>query len=118
MQVQIIGNVVSAVIKLSLIFLFSAELIYFIYAYVFDILLISLGYLIVYKNQELNIFNWNFDKKLAKKLLGLSWPLIISGIMVSDAFISTKLTNSDFCQIKSISCPTASLQNQKSLIKF
>jgi len=44
MQVQIIGNVISAAIKLALIFVFSAELIYFFYAYVFDILLLSIGY--------------------------------------------------------------------------
>lgn len=83
MQVQIVGNLLSAIIKLLLIFYFKAALIYFIYAYVFDILLVSIGYLIVYKNQGLSFFAWNFDKVLAKKLLSLSWPLIISGIMVS-----------------------------------
>lgn len=83
MQVQIVGNIVSAIIKLFLIFYFRAALIYFIYAYVFDILLVSVGYLIVYKNQGLSFFTWNFDQTLAKKLLSLSWPLIVSGIMVS-----------------------------------
>lgn len=83
MQVQIVGNLLSAVIKLILIFYFKAALIYFIYAYVFDILLVSIGYLIVYKKQGLSFFCWNFDQTLAKKLLSLSWPLIISGIMVS-----------------------------------
>lgn len=83
MQVQIAGNLLSAVIKLILIFYFKAALIYFIYAYVFDILLVSIGYLIVYKKQGLSFFCWNFDQILAKKLLSLSWPLIISGIMVS-----------------------------------
>lgn len=83
MQVQIVGNILSALIKLSLIYFFKAELVYFIYAYVFDILLVSLGYLVVYKKQGLSVFNWNYDKQLAKKLLNLSWPLIISGIMVS-----------------------------------
>lgn len=83
MQVQIAGNIVSALVKLSLIYFFKAELIYFICAYVFDILLLSIGYLIVYQKQKLSFFKWNFDKKLAKKLLNLSWPLIISGIMVS-----------------------------------
>ncbi len=83
MQVQIVGNIVSAIIKLTLIFVFSADLQYFIFAYIFDILILSLGYLIVYNNQGLSLFEWNFDKDLAKKLLHLSWPLIISGIMVS-----------------------------------
>lgn len=83
MQVQIVGNLLSAIIKLLLIFHFKAALIYFVYAYVFDILLVSIGYLIVYKNQGLSLFTWKFDLVLAKKLLSLSWPLIISGIMVS-----------------------------------
>ncbi len=83
MQVQIFGNILSAIIKLSLIYVFSAELIYFIYAYAFDIFLVSLGYLLVYQKQGLSIFNWTFDFTLAKKLLHLSWPLIVAGIMVS-----------------------------------
>ncbi|MDQ7950169.1 MAG: oligosaccharide flippase family protein, partial [Cellulomonas sp.] len=83
MQVQIVGNIISAAIKLILIFWLSAELIYFIYAYVFDVLILSLGYLMVYRKQGLHLSTWKFDRVLAKKLLGLSWPLIISGIMVS-----------------------------------
>ena len=83
MQVQIVGNIISAIIKLLLIFYFKAELIYFVYTYVFDILLLSIGYLIIYKKQGQSIFKWRYDQKLAKKLLHLSWPLIISGIMVS-----------------------------------
>ncbi len=83
MQVQIIGNIISALIKFSLVFVFKVELIYFVYAYSFDILLLSLGYILMYNRKGRNIFNWNYDKELAKKLLQLSWPLIISGIMVS-----------------------------------
>lgn len=83
MQVQIIGNVISAAIKIALIFVFSAELIYFFYAYAFDILLLSIGYFLVYEKQGLHLLNWNFDWQLGKKLLAMSWPLIISGIMVS-----------------------------------
>ena len=83
MQVQIVGNILSALIKYALVFIFKAELIYFVYAYTFDILLVSIGYFFMYQRKGRNIFNWNYDKKLAKKLLHLSWPLIISGIMVS-----------------------------------
>lgn len=83
MQVQIIGNIISALIKFSLVFIFKAELIYFVFAYTFDILLVSLGYILMYNRKGRSIFNWNYDKRLAKKLINLSWPLIISGIMVS-----------------------------------
>lgn len=82
MQVQIIGNIISAGIKILLISI-SADIMYFIYAYAFDILILSIGYLFMYQRKGRNIFNWTYDRQLAKKLLHMSWPLIISGIMVS-----------------------------------
>jgi O-antigen/teichoic acid export membrane protein len=82
MQVQIIGNFASAAIKLLLIF-YKLPLIYFVYAYSFDVFLLSLGYILTYQRKRRNIFNWSVNLILAKKLLSYSWPLIISGIMVS-----------------------------------
>lgn len=83
MQVQMIGNMLSAAIKLVLIFVLSAPLIYFVYAYLLDILILSVGYLWVYQQRGLHVLKWNYNGALAKKLLKLSWPLVISGIMVS-----------------------------------
>ncbi|MDB4922593.1 flippase [Mucilaginibacter sp.] len=82
MQVQITGNIISAIIKLSLIY-FKMPLIWFVYAYTIDFLLLSIGYYFTYQRKQRSIFNWSFSSKLAKKLLKYSWPLIISGIMVS-----------------------------------
>jgi O-antigen/teichoic acid export membrane protein len=82
MQVQITGNIISAIIKLSLIY-FKMPLIWFVYAYTIDFLLLSVGYYFTYQRKQRSIFNWSFSSKLAKKLLKYSWPLIISGIMVS-----------------------------------
>jgi O-antigen/teichoic acid export membrane protein len=82
MQVQIIGNLVSAGIKIALI-LAKAPLIYFVCSFLFDAILLSIGYIMVYQRKDRNIFNWSYDPALAKKLLQFSWPLIISGIMVS-----------------------------------
>ncbi|RZK43734.1 MAG: flippase [Pedobacter sp.] len=83
MQVQIIGNLISAGVKLSLIYFFSAGLIYFAYALLFDVFLLSAGYFLVYHRKDRDIFSWKFEKSLATRLLKLSWPLIVSGIMVS-----------------------------------
>jgi len=82
MQVQIIGNLVSAAIKLALIYA-RQPLVYFVYAYAFDFLLISIGYYFTYQRTDRSIFKWAYNSVLAKKLLTYSWPLIISGIMVS-----------------------------------
>jgi len=82
MQVQITGNLVSAVIKLMFIW-FREPLIWFVYAYTFDFLLLSVGYFITYQRKQRTVFKWRFDLPLAKKLIKYSWPLMVSGIMVS-----------------------------------
>jgi O-antigen/teichoic acid export membrane protein len=82
MQVQITGNLVSAVVKLALIYT-HMSLIYFVYAYTFDFLLISAGDYFTYQRKGRSVFNWTYDRVLAHKLLTYSWPLIISGIMVA-----------------------------------
>jgi O-antigen/teichoic acid export membrane protein len=82
MQVQIAGNLVSAAVKLLLIFN-KMPLVWFVYAYTFDFLLISIGYYFTYQRKQRSVFNWSFNFKLSKKLLHYSWPLIISGIMVA-----------------------------------
>jgi O-antigen/teichoic acid export membrane protein len=82
MQVQIIGNVVSAIIKLLLIY-FKMPLLYFVYAYSFDFLLLSAGYFFTYQHKQRSVFNWVFNMALSRKFLKYSWPLMLSGIMVS-----------------------------------
>ncbi|HEY4195531.1 MAG TPA: flippase [Mucilaginibacter sp.] len=82
MQVQIAGNLVSAAIKIALI-IAKMPLIWFVYAYAFDFLLLSIGYCFTYQRKGRSIFSWAYDSLLAKKLLAYSWPLIISGIMVA-----------------------------------
>ncbi|MDF2433775.1 MAG: hypothetical protein JWP44_3406 [Mucilaginibacter sp.] len=82
MQVQIVGNILSAIIKLLMIYT-RQPLVYFVYAYTFDFLLLSIGYYFTYQRKQRTILSWSFNFKLAKKLLLFSWPLIISGIMVS-----------------------------------
>lgn len=82
MQVQVIGNLLSAAIKMALIYL-KMPLIAFVYAYALDFLLLAVGYYFTYQRKGRNIFHWAYNSQLAKKLLQHSWPLIISGIMVS-----------------------------------
>jgi O-antigen/teichoic acid export membrane protein len=82
MQVQISGNLVSALIKMTLIWL-RQPLVWFAYAYTFDFLLLSVGYFFTYQRQQRSVFQWTFNLSLAKKLFKYSWPLMVSGIMVS-----------------------------------
>jgi len=82
MQVQVAGNLISATIKLTLIYA-KMPVVFFVYAYTFDFMLLSIGYYFTYQRNGRNIYKWSYSNALAKKLLSLSWPLIISGIMVS-----------------------------------
>jgi O-antigen/teichoic acid export membrane protein len=82
MQVQIAGNLVSAAIKLALIFT-HMPLIWFVYAYTLDFVFISAGDYFIYQSKGLSVSRWSYERMLAQKLLTYSWPLIISGIMVA-----------------------------------
>lgn len=82
MQVQIAGTLFSALIKIVLIYT-KSPLELFIYASIADFIWLALGYFIIYNRKGRRLLNWRFDSKLSKKLIAFSWPLIISGIMVS-----------------------------------
>lgn len=71
-----------SLIKFTLILL-EAPLIYFIIAFAFEFVFNAIGYFIVYHLQKLKVVRWKFDKNLAISLLKDSWPLILSGVVVS-----------------------------------
>lgn len=71
-----------SIIKFVLILL-NAPLVYFIIAFALEFVFNFIGYFIVYHLQKLKIVNWKFDKLMAINLLKDSWPLILSGVVVS-----------------------------------
>ncbi|MFZ2322428.1 MAG: flippase [Ignavibacteriaceae bacterium] len=71
-----------SLLKFTLILL-KAPLIYFIIAYAFEFVFNAIGYFIVYHIQKQKIINWKFDKNISLSLLKDSWPLILSGVVVS-----------------------------------
>ncbi|PIR95906.1 MAG: flippase [Candidatus Doudnabacteria bacterium CG10_big_fil_rev_8_21_14_0_10_42_18] len=66
-----------ASLKVLLVFL-GLSLKYFALLYLIEGVLAAAGYLFIYKKYGQKIFNWKFDFKLAKVMLGQSWPLILS----------------------------------------
>ncbi|MGB4774135.1 MAG: flippase [Daejeonella sp.] len=82
MYVQIAANLISAALKLILIFS-GAPLVAFIYALLADAGFLAIGYLITYQSQNNSVFNWKFDFSLAGYLLKHSWPLAFSAILVT-----------------------------------
>ncbi|ADY53735.1 polysaccharide biosynthesis protein [Pseudopedobacter saltans DSM 12145] len=82
MIVNIVANILSAILKLLFIFL-HLPIIWFIWAFVIDAALLSIGYCSIYRKKEGSIFDWHFNKKLARNLLSKSWPLMFSAVLVS-----------------------------------
>lgn len=82
MYINVVGNVISAIIKLCFILL-KLPLIWFVYSLVFDAALIAAGYIITYHNSGNSIYKWKFDPSVATLLIKHSWPLAFSAILVS-----------------------------------
>ena len=79
---NIFSLLLSSIIKVILISN-SAPLIAFAYVILFDSLVLASGFIYCYFLNRLSIFTWSFNKVLVKSLLKESWPLIISGLVVS-----------------------------------
>lgn len=78
-----VGLGLSTVIKVILI-LHKAPLIAFATMIVFDAAVLSIGLIYFYlRVQRRGLLGWRFDRRIAKKLLQDSWPLIFSGLVVS-----------------------------------
>ena len=80
--VKTIAIIIISSIKICLI-IFKANLIYFAIVISVESLLIAIGLIFIFKKRSLSIFDWRFDKRIAISLLRDSWPMILSGVVVS-----------------------------------
>lgn len=81
-QVQNICLIISSLIKISFVLL-KLPLVYFAFALVLDGFMLSVGLVIIYHRENLQIKAWVFNTSRAKSLLSQSWPLILSAVMVT-----------------------------------
>lgn len=82
MWVQVGANLLSTLIKAALI-LTKAPLVAFIWMLSGDILILSVGYILVYQKQVGDLRLWRFDRQLAGELFKKSWPLAFSALFVT-----------------------------------
>lgn len=80
-QTEISRTILGAIIKVVLL-LMKAPLEYFIFATVFDTILIASGYFLSYKKKVGAILEWKFDKKRVPFIVKESFPLVLSGAAV------------------------------------
>ena len=78
---QVITLLISAVVKLLFIY-FKAPVEYFASMVLFEAILTVINQYLFFKSRGENIFEWRFSFAEAKKLLGHSWPIIISTLMM------------------------------------
>ncbi len=81
---KIITISISAVLKILLI-LFEAPLLAFAWIVFFDACILTIGYLYFFfnKSQSLKLRDITFEKEIMISLLKDSWPLMLSGIIIS-----------------------------------
>jgi O-antigen/teichoic acid export membrane protein len=73
---------VAALLKVILV-LSQSTLIYFVIVYAVESIILSVGYITVYKINNLSFTNWYFNKQTTQRLIKDAWPLILSGIVIS-----------------------------------
>ena len=78
---NIMTLLISSALKISLILL-KAPLLYFVYAMVFDSIMLSILFLFFYRYNKLSFSKWHFRYKRGLYLLRDSWPLILSSMAV------------------------------------
>jgi len=79
---QIIQLICSSFMKLLFIYI-KAPLLWFVCIYCLDAFILALGLVLIYLHNYSNILFWQWKWKVAKELLKDSWPLILSGALVS-----------------------------------
>ena len=80
--VNLISQLAANLIRITLI-LINAPLIFFAYVILFDAVILAFGYIYVYKHKNLFFRKWKFNKLIALGILKYSWPLALSGIVIS-----------------------------------
>ncbi len=80
--VQFTTSMLTAIFKFILIQV-NADLWLFAAAVALESFLWGLGFIIVYQSQGLKIFHWRFNKNIVFQFLKDSWPLILSGLVIS-----------------------------------
>jgi O-antigen/teichoic acid export membrane protein len=79
---NILSLFVSTIVKIALL-LYEAPLIAFAWVVLFDNIVLAMGFLYFYLHSNLSLRAWKFEKSVAILLLKNSWPLILSGIVIS-----------------------------------
>ena len=82
-----VATAISSLTKVGLIY-FNADLIYFALVFVFDSLVMFLGYAYIFSTQKKSVGSFKYDKQMAVYFLKSGWPLLMVAMAV---FLYTKI---------------------------
>jgi O-antigen/teichoic acid export membrane protein len=78
---KLVQLLISSLIKIYLIVI-SADLLWFVLVCLIDQITLSVALYVAYRRQNLGRFFKHFSWSVARKMLGDSWPLIMSGLVI------------------------------------
>ncbi|MBL7473729.1 flippase [Robertkochia sediminum] len=79
---SLVALLISSGIKLLLIY-YEAPLLWFVYAIAFEVVLVTIGLIVAYHKTGYAVSQWRLSRTLGLELVKESWPVILSGIMIS-----------------------------------
>lgn len=78
---KLIQLLISSILKLYLIFI-GADLVFFVVVAAIDQIILASSLYLAYRAQKIGYFYRYFDINLARQMIGQSWPLIFSGLVI------------------------------------
>jgi len=114
---HLISLTISAVLKVCFI-LTGMPLIAFVILVSFDAFVVSLGFIYMYLQQRLNLWDWSFSLSYCKSLLQDSWPIILSGMLLMIQARIDQIMIKEFLDYKEVGYYSAALRLVEAIAFF
>ena len=106
---HLISLTISAVLKVCFI-LTGMPLIAFVILVSFDAFVVALGFIYMYLQQRLNLWEWSFSLPCCKSILQDSWPIIFSGMLLMMQARIDQIMIKEFLDYKEVGYYSAALR--------
>lgn len=80
-KAEISRSLISLMLKVVLV-LIGCPLVWFVFMYMFDNILLASGYILAYRQADMRLHNWRFDKTYARLLIIEAFPLMLTNTAV------------------------------------
>lgn len=81
-RAQLGSMIATSLLKVFFVY-YCAPIFWFVVVYLFDSVFLAAGLIYSYQKTRLSVFQWRFNKRVAKQMLADSWPLMLAGVAVT-----------------------------------